>query len=217
MSNTDSFIEEVSEEVRRDKLFATFRKYGWVAGLLVAVTVGGAIFNEVRTSRAEEQAQTFGTSVLTALETDNASAQDILNIEAHSDNASALLHLIASNVALNSDDPVQARQLLEQIASLGDAPQEYRDLALFRLLVLPNSGLDADTRRAGFDSLDVAGKSLRLMASEQIALLDIAQGQREEAINRLNAILQDAEMTEGLRQRATQVIVALGETPVEAN
>jgi hypothetical protein len=84
-------------------------------------------------------------------------------------------------------------------------------------LVLPNSGLDADTRRAGFDSLDVAGKSLRLMASEQIALLDIAQGQREEAINRLNAILQDAEMTEGLRQRATQVIVALGETPVEAN
>ena len=35
MSNPDSFIEEVTEEVRRDKLFALFRKYGWIAGCLL--------------------------------------------------------------------------------------------------------------------------------------------------------------------------------------
>ena len=31
MSDTDSFIDEVTEEVRRDALFAQFRRYGWHA------------------------------------------------------------------------------------------------------------------------------------------------------------------------------------------
>ena len=42
MSNPDSFIEEVTEEVRRDRLFALFRKYGWIGVVLVLAIVGGA-------------------------------------------------------------------------------------------------------------------------------------------------------------------------------
>ena len=38
LSNHDSFIDEVTEEVRRDRLFAAFRKYGWIGVLLVAVS-----------------------------------------------------------------------------------------------------------------------------------------------------------------------------------
>ena len=48
MSDTDSFIEEVSEEVRRDKLYATFKKYGWIAALFILVVVGGATWPCVR-------------------------------------------------------------------------------------------------------------------------------------------------------------------------
>ena len=48
MSDTDSFIEEVSEEVRRDKLFATMRKYGWIAVLIVLLLVGGTVYREFR-------------------------------------------------------------------------------------------------------------------------------------------------------------------------
>jgi hypothetical protein len=33
MANTDSFIDEVNEEVRRDRLFAFFRKWAWLAVL----------------------------------------------------------------------------------------------------------------------------------------------------------------------------------------
>ena len=46
VSDTDSFIEEVSEEVRRDRLFKIFKKYAWVAVLVVVLLVGGAAFNE---------------------------------------------------------------------------------------------------------------------------------------------------------------------------
>ena len=37
MSDTDSFLQEVSEELRRDKLYRNIRKYGWVAILIVIV------------------------------------------------------------------------------------------------------------------------------------------------------------------------------------
>ena len=42
MSDTDSFIDEVSEEVRRDKLFGYIRKYGWIA--ITSVLLLGYVF-----------------------------------------------------------------------------------------------------------------------------------------------------------------------------
>ncbi len=68
MSNPDSFIEEVTEEVRRDKLFAMFRKYGWIGGLLVVGIVGGAAWNEWQKSQAMARAEGFGDAMLEALD-----------------------------------------------------------------------------------------------------------------------------------------------------
>lgn len=44
MSDTDSFIEEVTEEVRRDRLFGLMRRYGWIAVLAVLLLVGGTAY-----------------------------------------------------------------------------------------------------------------------------------------------------------------------------
>ena len=37
VSNPESFIQEVTEEVRRDRLYSYFRKYGWIPALIVVV------------------------------------------------------------------------------------------------------------------------------------------------------------------------------------
>ncbi|HBT00594.1 MAG TPA: hypothetical protein DEB47_12200, partial [Citreicella sp.] len=66
------------------------------------------------------------------------------------------------------------------------------------------------------EAMAVPGKPLRLLAEEQLALLDIEAGETEAAISRLQAIQNDAETTAGLRQRASQLIVALGGTPETA-
>ena len=72
MSNPDSFIEEVTEEVRRDRLFAAFRKYGWIGGLVVLGIVGGAAWNEWQKNQAAARAQGFGDAMLEALDTGGA-------------------------------------------------------------------------------------------------------------------------------------------------
>ena len=53
----------------------------------------------------------------------------------------------------------------------------------------------------------------RLLAQEQLALIDIEENQPQAAIDRYQEILQDAEVTSDLQQRALQVIVALGGEP----
>ena len=52
MSDTDSFLQEVSEELRRDKLYRNMRKYGWIGLLLVVIIVGGAAYREYQKSQA---------------------------------------------------------------------------------------------------------------------------------------------------------------------
>ena len=68
MSNPESFIDEVTEEVRRDKLYAAFRKYGWIGVLIVLGVVGGTAWTEWRKSSAETAAMAFGDAVMAATE-----------------------------------------------------------------------------------------------------------------------------------------------------
>ncbi len=45
-NQNDSFFNEVTDELRRDKLFGLFRRYGWIAILVILGIVGGAIWRE---------------------------------------------------------------------------------------------------------------------------------------------------------------------------
>ena len=49
--DTDSFIDEVTDEVRRDRLYLLMRRYGWIGVLVIVVIVGGAAWREKRAAR----------------------------------------------------------------------------------------------------------------------------------------------------------------------
>ena len=68
MSDTDSFIEEVSEEVRRERLYGYLKRYGWIGVVLVLGLVGGAAYNEWRKAQAQSAAQAAGDTLIAALE-----------------------------------------------------------------------------------------------------------------------------------------------------
>ena len=73
--------------------------------------------------------------------------------------------------------------------------------------------MSVEDRRAGYEALIQPGVPLRLLATEQLALIDIETGDTDAAIARLKSILDDSEVTPDLQQRALQVIVALGGEP----
>ncbi|MBL3570865.1 hypothetical protein JMJ94_15450, partial [Rhodovulum visakhapatnamense] len=75
MTNPDSFIQEVTDEVRRDRLFAWMRRYGWIAALIIVGLVGAAAWREWSIARQEAAAQALGDSILDAIEIRDAAAR----------------------------------------------------------------------------------------------------------------------------------------------
>ncbi len=205
MSETDTFIDEVSEEVRRDKLYALMRKYGWIAVLLVVLLVGGAAFNEWRKASDRAAAQALGDAILAAEEQADpgARAAALASLEVDGDAAAVVAMLTA----------VEGNAGVDALKALADDPgidSLYRDLAQLKLVSRTASGLDPAERRARLEPLAVAGAPFRVLAEEQLALVEVDEGQTEAAITRLNALLVDDEASGALRRRASQLIVALG-------
>lgn len=217
VSDTDSFIEEVTEEVRRDRLFATMRRYGWIAVVAVLALVGGAAWNEYSKAQARAKAEAAGDAILQALEADEPDARiaalDALRGDDMSQGAQAVIALMQAAEQGASDDAAGAQAALESIASNGELPEIYRQIASFKAASRADGALSAEDRRIRLEALSAPGMALRLLATEQLALIDIETGNSEAAVEKLQALLVDAEATQGLRQRASQLIIALGAEP----
>ncbi|MDW3222461.1 MAG: tetratricopeptide repeat protein [Paracoccaceae bacterium] len=215
MSDTDSFIEEVNEEVRRDRLFGLLKKYGWIGGLVVVLIVGGAAWSEYQKSLTRAQAEALGDAMLTALASDDAETRTVAlaDLSVENPTAQALVAMLTAAQAQQAGEAEDAAAQLDAVATDGDVPEIYRQIASFKSLTLQAGTLDSATRRQGYEALALAGSPLRLLAVEQLALMDVAGGDDAAAIERYQSILQDAAVTSDLQQRALQVIVALGGTP----
>ncbi len=209
MSNNESFIDEVTEEVRRDKLFALFRRYGWIGLVLVVGIVGGAAWSEWQKAQSKARAEGFGDAVTAALtqETPAARVTALKAVPADGDQAGLLQLMLAS-------DPLQDRAgtlaALDAVAADTTLDNGYRDLAVLRHSILVGADAPVMDRRAALDAISLPGRPYRALALEQLAYLLIEDNKTPEAIDALRALTQDQEASQSLRSRANQVILALG-------
>ncbi|NCO21847.1 MAG: hypothetical protein GW905_07565 [Rhodobacterales bacterium] len=212
MSNSDSFIEEVTEELRRDRLFAALRRYGWIAVIAVLLLVGGAAYNEWQKARDARVAQAFGDAILAALEQDDAAARRaaLADVPVVTPRQQALVTMFAAqDAAADTASVTSALAALTQDTAL---PPVYRELALLKFVMRPDSGLSPEARIERLTPLTIPGAPYRLLALEQIALAEVAQGQHDAALDRLQGILAEDQVSQGLRRRVSQMIIALGGT-----
>lgn len=215
MSNTDSFIDEVTEEVRRDRLYMLLRRYGWIAALVLTLIIGGVAWIEVRKAQARAEAEALGDAMLAALAVNESAARAgaLADITTASPQGAAVLRLMTAAEQVQAGEADAAVATLETLAVDGEVPAIYRQIAQFKALTLQAGTTDAATRRVAFEALAQPGNPLRLLATEQMALIDIETGDTDAALERYQTILADAELTQDLQQRALQVIVALGGDP----
>ncbi len=216
MSNTDSFIDEVTEEVRRDKLFVQLKRWGWVGILGVFILVGGAAWNEWRKASERNAAQSFGDALLAAIEADDGGAS-LAAVETNSPEQAAIAgHLTAAD-ALTAGDTEQAIAALNAVSASPDAPAIYKDLAAFKAALAMSPETPAEERLAAFDALRSPGAPFAILASEQYALIQIEMGQTDEALTLLRSLLEQSSATPGLQRRVSELIVALGGTLSDIN
>ncbi|MDR9426984.1 MAG: hypothetical protein RI538_04490 [Salibaculum sp.] len=211
MSDSDSFINEVTEEVRRDQLFQYLRRYGWIAVAVVLVLVGGTAFNEWRKAEARAEAQARGDAMLAAIRQDapRARAEALTGLDPEGASV-AVSKMLAAAELQQAGDAQGAVAAFDAVVTTEAVPAIYRDLAALKGAMVGAGVRDVETRRATLSELAQPGAPFRLNAQEQLALIAVEQGETDAAIAQFRAIAVDAEATQGLRQRAVQMIVALG-------
>jgi len=209
MADTDSFIEEVSEEVRRDKLFAFFRRWGWAFGLVVVILVGGAAYNEYRKAQVTRAATDLGDAIIAALDAEDpaARADALAEIATEDTGAEMLLTLLLAGQESEAGDVEAAAARLREVANRTDMPERYRDLAELKAhMLFPLPSAEA---LVVLDRLSEPGAPYRALAVEQTAYLMITDGDTEGGMALLEDLLSEAGTTPALQERVRQLMVAL--------
>ncbi|PRY80305.1 hypothetical protein CLV80_101156 [Yoonia maritima] len=210
MSNSDSFIDEVTDEVKRDKLYAQMRKYGPIAVAVVLAIVGGAAWTEYRSAQEQARAEAAGDAIFDALEETDAEARAAvfadLPIEG---DANAIAALMAASSQVDAGELDSAASILTALAADDTAPEMYRDLAALKSAMLPND--DTAAKIAALEPLARPGQPYYLLAMEQIAYANLESGDTDAAITVFRQIEEDAASSRGLRERVQNLMIALGE------
>ncbi len=208
MSETDSFIEEVSEEVRRDKLFKLFKKYGWILALVVVAIVGGTAYNEWDKAQKQAEARLTGDLMRAALAAKDPAA--LAPLENNTRASAVLARLADAKLRLDAEDTAGALAALHAVANDSTAPVIYTDLAWLKIVMLDGENMSENERNGAYDRLTAPDAPYRPLALEQRAMQYVRDGNEAAAKTDLALILAGQSASPALRNRAQQLIVALG-------
>lgn len=216
MSETDTFIDEVAEEVRRDRLFALMKRYGWIAILAVLAIVGGAAWNEWQKARAQAASEAFGDALLAAVASPE--AKDRAQALAQVDTGGAVGHaaVAAMLTAADAEAAGDVDAALAALHRIADDPAQgdlYRQLALLKIITLSGDRMDAQERATALAGMAAPGAPFRALAMEQQALDLLDAGKTDEAAALMEQLAQDADATPALQGRIGQILTAIGKAP----
>ena len=208
MSETDSFIAEVTEDVRRDRLFGLFRRFGWIPAALIVIIVSGTAYNEWSKSKADKLAQVRGDALLAAMDTvDEVARASALNEIASQGSE----NIVAQMLAAGGKDE-NSINFLNAVIINTDQPEYIRDLAKLKLTMIPG----AQTKEQKLKTLDILsqpGGIYRNAAVEILVAFELELGNPNKAIEFLKSHIQDAGASRAQVQRMAELLVALGSEP----
>ena len=211
-NGNDNFIDEVFEDLRRERLFRLFRRWGWVAGLVILGIVAGVIWREYSQSRDQAQARAWGDAILAAEASGDPAA--IMQVDPlGSDGRRVLAALLAAGAWSEKDGDEAAAEALRSVAGDPGADGVLHDFAELKLVMLGGDAMDPARRDEILSRLSRAGAPFELLALEQKAIALIGAGRSEDAVTLIRQIQQKDGMTEALRLRLSEMMIALGVEP----
>jgi hypothetical protein len=213
---TDTFVREVDENLRRDRMRELSQKYaGWmtVAVVLFLAAAGGLIYwQSYRVKQSEKQVEQLskvfgdiGAGKFTAApqQLDALSKNGGKSVRATAMFASAAM-------ALEQNDVKTATAKYREIAEDGGLPKPYRDAALLRQTSLEFDSLKPAEVIARLQPLAKPGEPWFGSAAELTAVALMKQGKSREAGTLFAAIARDRQAPESLRARSVQIASTLG-------
>jgi hypothetical protein len=211
VTDADSFIHEVSEEVRRDRMFRLWKRYGpFAIAALVAVVAATAALEWRKHLAAEAARDAGGTMIAADRETDPARRAGAFAtaVDALDGGAAAVARLREAAALAASGDDEAARAAY---AALAADPALDPTLAAFAAFRAASLLAAADTLGA-IDALTPIARGdgpFRLLALEALAAARLKAGDAEGARAEIAAASGDPTATDLLRRRLAEFGAAL--------
>lgn len=211
-NQNDNFIDEVFDDLRRERLFRLFRRWGWVAGLVILGIVAGVIWREYSQARDQAQARAWGDAILAAEATGD--PQAIMDVDPQGAESRRILGaLLAASEWSETDGDEAAAQALRDVAGDQAAGTVLHDLAELKLVMLQGETMDPAQRDEILSRLSRAGAPFELLALEQKAIALIGAGRTDDAVNLIRQIQEKDGLSQALRLRLSEMMIALGVEP----
>lgn len=208
-------FDEIEEDLKRDRLEATWKKYGkFVIAIVVVIVLATAGYKGWQTYQASQKAamaNQFDQAGELARNGDIEGAIDKLaTLAQEGDGYGALARLQQAALMAENGDREGAIALYDAVAADGAVDKIYADLALV-LSVMHQ--LDTGEPQALLDRLApqlTEQAAWRFTAYELAAGLAMRQGDKEAAADYLKKITDDAEAPQAARQRASELLQVVG-------
>lgn len=206
------FIDEVTDELRRERLFGLFRRYGWIAVVAVLGVVGGTIWVEVSAHNKAKAARAWGDAILAAEAGGDPAAITAVDPQGSAGRATIAALLAAGQWTETGSSEAAAEALRGVIAQESGDPV-LTDLARLKLVMISGPAMDASERDAMLTQLSRPGAPFELLALEQKAVALIEAGRNDDAVSLIRQIQQKDGLSETLRRRLSEMMITLGAEP----
>jgi hypothetical protein len=213
---SETFVREVDENLRRDRLRDTAKKYsGWIiaAVILFLAASGGYIYwqdyQRKQNEKAVEQIAQVFTDISKGRVQTAPARLDSLSKD-HSKAVRAAAGFGRAAIAIEQNDSKLAISKFRGMAEDKSLPKPFRDLALIRQTALEFDSLKPNEVIARMQPLTKPGTPWFGSAGELTAMALIKQDKKAEAGRLFAAIARDEQVPETIRGRAVQMASSLG-------
>lgn len=207
----NSFIQEVNEELRRDRMYRVWRRYG--PALILALTLFVAWFawtewSRVRDLRAAEARGAAFSEAMALPEGQRVAALEALTTQGGG--AAPIVLMRAGGVLLDEGDASGAAASFSRAASASALPEGWRELARLRALMAEADALAPADLLAALEPLTADGRPWRHFAQELKAMVQIRAEDSAGAAATLEALAASGDLPTGMAARVADLRRALG-------
>ena len=210
-ATNQTFVREVDEELRRDRLAQAWRRWGRVG--IVAVLAALALFGGWLwwQHHREQQAGVEGERMQAAFDqigagrTKEAAAALAPLGQSDRDGYRALARLTQADLLLQQNNPKGAAAKFAAVAADDEVGQPFRDLALIRQTAVEFDGLPPQQVIERLRPLAVPGNPWFGSAGEMVAIAYLRQNRRDLAVKLFGQIAKADTVPDSIRQRAVQM------------
>ena len=205
MVETENFIKEIREEVRKDKLFKTLRRYRWVLfGVIISIILAVSGYEYYKYSR-KFNSEANGQLLAEYIQSIENKSKEELKLSSDSF-VDSIAKLHKASFLVEKGDLNLAMKLYQEVILSSGSSSFFKKYSMLMLYLLsPAESLSDKNKIKTLDQLSAPDSPFQILALEQKLLLFLKLNDKEKAKYYISLIVENPGVTSEQLERIKEV------------